>query len=204
MITPPPPPAERSHRGGRLVLGLVLVVIGVGWFLEALGVDVPWEVVLPGALIAIGVVLVVGATSGAAQPGLIPAGVVLTVLLLLGTAIDVPLGGGVGDRTVQPTTASAVDREIELGIGKLTVDLTDVDLATLDGTLRARVGIGELVVVVPADATVRVEARAGLGNVVVFDDEEGGVDPEIVATEPGATMTLEATVGIGEVNVRRG
>lgn len=210
MSTPPPlPPAplEPSRRVGRLAFGLVLLAIGIGWLLGALGVDIPWDLVLPGALIAIGGMLIITARSGAGHGGLITAGVVLTIVLLIGTGFNVPLAGGVGERTVR-LTERLIDREVELGVGELTFDLTGVDLATMVGgtELRARVGVGELIVIVPDDAPIRVEARSGLGNVQVFGQEEGGVDAEITTPAPiGApAITLIATVGIGEVRVEHG
>jgi hypothetical protein len=203
----PPAPVEPSRRAGRLAFGLVLLAIGIGWLLEALGVDVRWDLVLPGALIVIGGLLIVTARSGVGQGGLITAGVVLTIVLLIGTAFNVPFTGGVGDRTVRPTE-NVIDREVELGVGELTFDLTGVDFATMVGgtELRARVGVGELIVIVPDDAAIRVEARSGLGNVQVFGQEEGGVDAEITTPAPiGApAITLIATVGIGEVRVEHG
>ena len=210
MSTPPPlPPApvERSRKAGRLAFGLVLLGIGIGWLVEALGVDVPWDLFLPGALVAIGGMLIFTARSGAGQGGLITAGVVLTIVLLIGTAFDVPFTGGVGERTVRPT-GGVIDRDVELGVGELTFDLTGVDFATMVGgtELRARVGVGELVVIVPAEAPIRVEAHSGLGSVQVFGQEEGGVDVEITTPAPiGApAITLVATVGIGEVRVEHG
>jgi len=201
---PPPPPEPVTPWAGRLVLGVVLVLWGVGWLLESLDVDVPWDVVFPALLIGIGVMLVFSARSGAGQVGLIVAGIVLTVLLVLGTAIDIPFGGGVGDRSVHPTGVS-VDREYERGIGTLTLDLTDLDFDAIDVPfdLRARVGIGELVVIVPEGAAVRVEAHAGLGSVQVDDVEEAGIDAELSVPAPGGAprVRLEASVGIGEVRI---
>jgi Cell wall-active antibiotics response 4TMS YvqF len=210
VSTPPPPPpapVERSPTAGRLAFGLVLLGIGAGWLLEALGVDIPWDLVLPSVLIAIGGLLIITARSGAGQGGLITGGVVLTIVLLVGTAFDVPFTGGVGERTVRPTEL-VMDREVELAMGELTFDLTEVDFATIVGgtELRARVGVGQLMVIVPDDASIRVEARSGLGNVQVFGQEEGGVDAEV--TIPAAigapAITLIATVGIGEVQVEHG
>jgi hypothetical protein len=203
----PPAPVERSRKAGRLAFGLLLLGIGVGWLLGALGVDIPWELVLPGALIAIGGLLIITARSDAGHGGLITAGVVLTIVLLIGTGFNVPLAGGVGERTVRPTE-HVIDREVELGVGELTFDLTGVDFQTIvRGTeLRARVGVGELIVIVPEEAPIRVEAHSGLGNVQVFGQEEGGVDAEITTPAPvGApAITLIATVGIGEVRVEHG
>lgn len=209
MSTPPPPPAsvEPSQRAGRLAFGLVLLGVGVGWLLGALGVDVRWDLVLPGALIAIGGLLIITARSGAGHGGLITAGVILTIVLLIGTTFNVPFTGGVGDRTVRPTE-HVIDREVELGVGELTFDLTGVDFQTIVGgtELRAQVGVGELIVIVPEEAPIRVEARSGLGNVQVFGQQEGGIDAEITTPAPiGApAITLIATVGIGEVRVEHG
>lgn len=205
---PPPPPAPPAARwAGRLVLGVVLLLLGVGWLLEALGVDVPWDVVFPAVLIGIGVTLVSSARSGAGQVGLVVAGVILTILLVVGTAIDIPLGGGVGDRTVRPS-AQRIDPEYERGIGKLTLDLTDVDFGAIAVPLdiRARVGIGQLVVIVPLEAPVQVHVRAGIGSVRIDGREEGGIGAELSAAAPARApvLRLEATVGIGEVRVDHG
>ena len=201
---PPPPPEPVTPWAGRLVLGLVLVLFGVGWLLESLDVDVPWDVVFPAALIGIGMMLVFSARSGTGQVGLIVAGIVVTILLVLGTAIDVPFGGGVGDRSVHPTGAR-VEREYERGIGTLTLDLTDLDFDAIEVPfdLRARVGIGDLVIIVPEGAAVAVEAHAGLGSVRVDGVEEAGIDAELSVPAPGAapSIRLEASVGIGEVRV---
>ncbi|HKN81084.1 MAG TPA: LiaF domain-containing protein [Actinomycetota bacterium] len=189
------------------MLGLVLVLFGVGWLLEALGVDVPWDIVFPAVLIGIGIMLVSSARSGAGQVGLMVAGIVLTILLVLGTAIDIPLGGGVGDRTVRPS-AERIEPEYERGIGKLTLDLTEVAFGAIDVPLdvRARVGIGQLVVIVPADAPVRVDARSGIGSVRIYGQEEAGFGAGLSAPAPtGApAIKLEATVGIGEVRIDHG
>ncbi len=200
---PPPPSRPASPWAGRAVLGFVLVLLGVGWLLETLDVDVPWDLVLPVALIGIGGVLVVSARSNAAQGGLIAAGVVLTVLLLIGTAIDVPLGGGVGDRTVRPT-GRRIEPEVERAIGTLTLDLTAVEFDAIGAPLdvRAHVGIGQLIILVPRGAPVQVDAHAGLGSVRVDGRQAGGFGAELSSPASGATLVLvDASVGIGEVRV---
>ena len=209
---PLPPPAEPrpSPRMGRLLGGVLLVLLGVAWLLESLDVvQVPWDVFLPGGLIAIGVILVVNARTGASHRGMIALGVVLTVLLSMGTMIALPVGGGIGERTEQPATAAQAAEEFELGIGQLTVDLTELpvaDAGTETVLVRARLGIGELVVIVPEGVAVRVEAKAGLGAVKVFDQEEGGLDVDLVSEPAGAApaLDLRLSVGIGEASVQRG
>lgn len=222
---PPPSPAAPqpaalppagSPRLGHLVLGAILVLIGVGWLLEALDVaDVPWRFLLPAALIIVGVALVLGARTGS-HGGLVATGVVLTVLVFLAGAIDVlvdiPLTGGVGDRDYRPTTV--VDDEYRLGVGKLTLDLREADdLAA--ASIQASVVIGELVVIVPPGVTFRVTAHSGIGEVVILGEQTGGFDQSLECLAAGGSLTcgdgvegppmlnLDLEVGMGKVEVRR-
>jgi hypothetical protein len=195
-------------RSGRLVAGLLLVLFGVGWLLEVLDViDFPWDLLLPVALVLVGVALVVASRSGARPGGLIAVGVVLTGVMVIGSAIDFPLGGGVGEREERPATLGELRDEYQLGLGQLTVDLTDLSTAQLDADARTRVrvGIGQLVVIVPEGLAVQVEARATVGNVRVFEEEKGGFGVERQAGPGrGAVLDLVLSVGLGEVEVRRG
>jgi hypothetical protein len=186
--------------------GLLLLALGIAWFLDVLGVAFPWEIVLPVALVAVGVTLLLVAGRGGSQAGLIATGLVLTVLLVLGSAVDVPLAGGVGERTLAPSSLAGVRDEYRLGIGQLTVDLTGVhDLAAASRTVRMRVGIGQLVVIVPAGVTLGVTARAGLGNVQLFEQDASGFDVERrLAPAPSVGPSLTLSVGLGQVEVRRG
>lgn len=208
--SPPVSPLERV-RSGRLVAGLLLVLFGVGWLLEVLDViDFPWDVLLPIALILVGVAIVVASRSGARPGGLIAVGIVLTGVMVIGSAIDFPLGGGVGERLERPATVSELRDEYVLGIGQLTVDLTDLSAGALgaDARTRVRVGVGQLVVIVPEELPVLVFARATVGNVRVFEDEEGGFGAEREAGPGldgrGSVIELVLSVGLGEVEVRRG
>jgi hypothetical protein len=205
---PPFPPPRPAPRTGRLALGILLVLFGAGWLLDVLDVtDLAWGVLLPCALVVIGLALVVTARSSAGHGGLVAAGTVLMVVLIIGSAVDFPYGGGVGDRGFAPTTESELREGFDVGIGRLTIDLRGLplDLVTPRGTVRSRVrvGIGKLLVIVPDGAQVRVRARAGLGNVDVFDEEEGGFDVEVELL-PAAAIELDLSVGLGEVEVRRG
>lgn len=205
--SPPTSPLARI-RSGRLVAGLLLVLFGIGWLLEVLDViDFPWDVLLPVALVGVGVALVVASRSGARPGGLIAVGIVLTGVLTIGSAIDFPLGGGVGERREQPASVAQLREEYRLGIGQLTLDLTDLPLASIVATerIRVRVGMGQLVVIVPTGPAVRVEARATLGNVQVFEAQDSGFDAaRVVAPSGEPVLDLVLSVGLGQVEVRRG
>jgi len=210
---PPPPAAEPKPLAvGRLLLGVFLVLLGVGWLLEALGVvDLDWDLILPVGLIAVGGALVAAAWQGRGRGGLIALGVVLTVVLMVGTVVQVPLGGGVGDRTERPRTLGSVPDRYELSIGKLTVDLSELRWqGETPGEVRveAAVGIGQLVVLVGSTfPCVSTHAQAGLGEVVVFGVSEGGIAPEYdteAVCLAAPLLVLDASVGLGQVEVRRG
>lgn len=207
---PPPAPASPGFRTGRFLLGLVIVAAGVAALLQALDVTpVPWKAVLPGALIAVGLGLVVaGIRSEQGQGGLIAVGIVLTVVLAA-TAVDIPFEGGVGQRVERPTTLADLEDEYRLAMGELTVDLTGLPLPAIDGPareVRARVGIGQLVVIVPGDDLLRVEGRAGVGEVSILDETDGGlgVHKEYVSADGSVALSLDLSVGIGEVVVQSG
>jgi hypothetical protein len=212
-VPEPPPPPEASAatvRVGRVLLGVLVVLVGVGWLLEVLDVaDFAWDVILPAALIAIGGALLVSAGSATGHGGLIATGIVLTTILVIGSTLDFPIQGGVGQRGYHPTSSGQVRSDYRLGVGELTLDLTNAaDVASgATGRVRVRVGIGRLLVIVPAELSARVEARATIGNVQVFGEESSGLGAERVveAGEAGApAYDLELSVGLGQVEVRRG
>jgi len=164
--------------------------------------------VRPAALIAVGLACVAGAFRGR-QHALMVVGVALTVVLSLAAAadwdLDVPWGGGVGDRTERPTTPADLTG-YELGVGNLVVDLRQLQVPPGTTAVEARVGIGELVVEVPQGVSVQVVASSGLGQVQVFGDEDGGIASRIDASsEQGGDRRLEldARVGLGEVRVEQ-
>ncbi len=213
---PPAPPPVRAPRSplGPTVLSVLLIVGGGAALLDVSGaVEVSLVGFLAVALILTGAGLVVGAWWGRAR-GLVALGIVLTLLLGFARVVDVNVAGGIGERVARPATPGEVDDRYRLGMGSLTLDLRDLDAGRI-APVEARVGIGELVVVLPFDAPVVVTARSGIGEVDLFGHSEGGVgverrvadagagrDPDDV--EPGDELEIDAQVGIGRIEVRRG
>lgn len=207
---PEMPSGETERRRpslGQIAVGVILVLVGIGWLLEALdATDVPWRSLLPAALIVIGILLMVGARRGR-QGGLIALGVVLTLVLLLASVveviIDVPLTGGVGEKEHRPTTA--VESEYRWAIGSMTVDLSAAE-PTPGEVVEASVAIGELIVILPPDAAFEIEARSGMGEVDVLGNQEAGMGAELTVITPEnaeLVVYLDLDVAIGRVEVRR-
>ena len=69
--------------------------------------------------------------------------------------------------------------------------------------MKAKVGVGELRVVVPKGVPVQVDARAKLGDVYVLSKEDSGRNA-VVKTAARSGYVIDATVGLGKVLVVRG
>lgn len=205
-MSEPAAPAPERPRGSLagIAFGALLILAGGAWLLHTLDVvEISVEVVVPAALIVVGILLLAAARRGR-QGGLITLGVILTLLSALVASTD--LTGGVGDRRVALSGIEPV-RDQELGIGQLVVDLSDL-APSGPVSLSAEVGIGELRVDLPPDLPVRVEATSGIGQVDVFEEEDGGFGPELDHVDEGfegaaASLDLQLSVGIGQVTVTR-
>lgn len=178
---------------------------------------------LAGALGLVGLLGVVGTWAGDPR-GLGLLGVLLTLGLVLVSTVDVTRVR-IGEDVWRPTTVA----EAEAGgaprftVGDLTVDLTAIgDLEPGEAVdVRAEIGRGRLLLLLPEDARVEVTADVGLG---VLDpsatvggkgegDERIGVTRELSEVfEPvGATgddevplIRVDTDVRVGVVEVRRG
>ncbi|HEX2156233.1 MAG TPA: LiaF domain-containing protein [Actinomycetes bacterium] len=205
----PPVPADRHGPAAATVLvGALLVLVGIGWLLDAGGVEVPWRAILPAALIAVGLACVAGAFQGR-QHAMMVLGLALTVVLAVAVAtdwdLDVPLAGGVGDRTERPATPAELT-EYELGAGDFLLDLQQLQVPPGTTTVEARVGVGELVVEVPDGVTVRVMASSGLGEIQVLGEQDNGFANRVdttVAAGGDRRLELDLRVGVGQVRVER-
>jgi cytochrome c oxidase subunit IV len=209
---PPPPPAPSDQpqptRAGRVVLGLLLVLGGVAWLLDLLGVaTLEWRLLLPAALVLVGLTLIITAWHGS-HGGLVAFGILLSALVMLPASLPIvtPLAG-VGDRTEQPRDVEDLADTFELGIGKLTVDARRLDLDGETVSLAAHVGIGEVVVLLPDDAAATIDVRSGMGEAAADGRTAGGFAPGLDRTlsgERGAgQLDVDVSVGIGRAEVQR-
>jgi phage shock protein PspC (stress-responsive transcriptional regulator) len=208
---PPAPPKERSILG-RVTLCSALIVVGllVGWN-AATDHDVSARVVVAAALGVVGVGLVVGAFAGRAR-GLVVWGVLLTALASAAAFVpDVPVNGGVGDRTWRPATVEDLRSTYRLGIGDAELDLTRLDLTGADRQrVEVRQGVGDLTIVVPADVVVLIDADVQAGELQLPDREDiNGTDlsDRVVVPEgsapSSAVLVIDAELGLGTMEVRR-
>jgi hypothetical protein len=200
--TPGPEPTQRSGAPTAIGWGVALIAIGLVWILSLAGVTIRWEWVLPVALIGIGLVVLTVGRRGIGD-GLIGFGVVVAVIALL-----VPIGRtgpplSAGEQDHRPATIAEVEPEYALGAGSLTIDLRDLVATDETVVVRVRLGMGQLVVRVPADAAVSGEARVAVGEVRTFDRASGGVAPsqDLKIDGDGMDIDLDLQVGLGRIEV---
>ncbi len=188
-------------------LGLGLLALGIVGTLDATGAtNVDWRIVLAVLVLLSGGLVVAGAATGRRIGGVVALGLILLAPLALGLSVRVPLFAGVGDRLVQPAAVSDLHSTYELGIGRLTVDLTDVRLPRGETAVRTTVGLGHLLVVVPRNATVEVDGRAQGGDVVLLGREENGAHVHETVVDrvgSGRVLVLDARIGFGKITVER-
>ena len=185
---------------GRLALGLVLVGAGALWVLdEADVVDLEYRHWVGVLLIAVGCAI---ALSSGQRRLLVLAGIVLVLLGIPAFLVDDELfEGGIGEKTESPATVEELE-PFRLGIGQLTVDLTAEGLDLDERTVEASVGIGELLVLVPATVDYRLDGHVGVGRAEALGEEEDGVDVDfdlISGTAGTQEITLDLEVGVGNL-----
>jgi predicted membrane protein len=88
-------------------------------------------------------------------------------------------------------------------VGNLRIDLSAIRPGAKELHVKAKVGVGELRVVVPNGVPVQVDARAKLGDVYVLSHEDSGRNA-VVKTGAGGGYVIDAKVGLGKVAVVRG
>jgi phage shock protein PspC (stress-responsive transcriptional regulator) len=135
-------------------------------------------------------------------------GLVIVVIVAVVAAVsvafawfEVSLGDGVGTRVEAPANAAELKSSYELGVGDLRVDLSSIDPVT-ETHVQAKVGVGELRIIVPPTVSVTASARAKAGEVYVLSRHDDGRNAE-VSTGSGGLLVIDAKVGAGRVDIVR-
>jgi phage shock protein PspC (stress-responsive transcriptional regulator) len=197
------PPRPRSPLAW-YACGAVLLSIG----LLALVSQVANIPVAPGqffgaALAMLGIGLVVGAWWGRARI-LILLALLLAPLAVTASFITTPLEGGIGDHRYAPVSADDVRDEYRSLGGRLVLDLTGLNLGPGLVHISASVAVGQLMVILPPEASVELRSRVGAGDSYLLGSQDVGtsLDNSYVRRNPyRTTYVLDLEAGIGEVFV---
>lgn len=184
--------------GTALVVEAILLAVTGAW---VAGID---ERVAAWVVVALGVVLVVASFTGWARRLMLPACVFALAVAVIAAA-HVDLHGGMGERAYRPRTLSEVRDGYRLGVGRLEIDLRGIAFPPGSTELNVRLGIGELVVLVPHGVCVETGARVGGGYVGALEDRSGGFDVDWSQRPSAPTSTprlvVEGRVGLGALLV---
>lgn len=205
------PIATSRGRGVLQVLGIIALVFvafaGFGAlavaaaFATGLGFGLP----VAALVVIIGVALAVFSFRGGSKWLIIPA-LALTVGVGAAAAADLDLEGGIGNREHRPVSAASIPADgYELGIGRLAVDLRDIDWSpgrVVD--LPVRIGAGQAVITVPSDVCVVADAHAGAGELRIAGEHADGAGVDL-STAQGSHATprieIDADVDLGQIVV---
>ena len=203
------PPARETSFLGRVSVGFAVLALGVLGLFDSVipGFHPEFHHYVALVVVVIGVGLVVGAWFG--RPGgLVVLGLVLVPVLVLSR-----LAGGadfasieftsVGQAHHRPGSIEGIREAYRLGMGELIIDLRDVDFAGRTVQLETQVGMGEILVRLPAGVSADVSGQVGMGTLQVGDRERSGIGVmgDFRLEGSGGMLVLDADIGMGQVVV---
>jgi hypothetical protein len=197
------PRSSSGPRVDRIVVGLLIGAVGVGWLFDQAGVSVPWRMFPAAAVVIIGLALLATLLGGRGRGALVGLGIILTaVAVAVGVGAD-RYAGPVGDLVVAPTVAEWPVQQ-HISAGTVTVDLTRHPMPEA-GQLQVDVGAGRIILVLPAEATAGINASATAGTITLDGVKVGdGLDVRWVHpsnSSPSSSVQLELHVGLGDIEV---
>ncbi|WP_409236863.1 PspC domain-containing protein [Streptomyces sp. PA5.6] len=215
---PPPAPAPRGPRwiGGWVFLTALLaggLGTGLTWEDHPLGTTL--QVGLACALGVFGLGIAVSAFLGRTGAGSIVLAVLTAGLLAASAALPKNITTHYVHTDWIPTAVADVRPQYEVGLGTGTLDLSKLDVGK-GKTLRtsAEIGAGSIDVILPKDATVRLDVEVGVGDITLPGDKDKDLDvapgrEKTVTLRPpsggdgGGTIDLRLEVGVGQAKVTR-
>ncbi|RKS69335.1 phage shock protein PspC (stress-responsive transcriptional regulator) [Motilibacter peucedani] len=204
---PPRPPA--GPLAALTLSGMLVVTCAASIAAWVFGAQIGVTFVLGAALVALGVGVAAASLWGRAG-GLPLLGALLAVALIVAGVVrdEVPTHGW-GDVTLRPTTVAQAQQPVERAAGDVTLDLRDVPFTGGPVHVRVRQAVGELLVLVPPDVSLDVQADVHwVGEVRLPDsDTENGASVSKHVVEPAVgsrgTLVMDLDLTVGDLEVRR-
>ncbi|AYM43351.1 PspC domain-containing protein [Mycobacteroides chelonae] len=183
----PKSPVPKVTIGAALIVSALLVAIGLlgaGWVTPV--------VVAAMALVVLGVGLLVGAWLRSGYSLLFLAIPLAGFVVVASSIGPLEVSLNVGDQNYRVTEASEIEDYYEVGVGTITLDLTQVTL-TNDKTVYLDVGMGDIQVLVPPTMNVRTSCEVSVGSFDCLPSPRG----------VGPVLTINATANVGSIEVQR-
>lgn len=218
---PPSRPAAPRPRGPRWIGGWVFLLAllagglgsGLTWNSHPLGTSL--QTGLACALLVLGLGIALSAFLGRTGAGSVFLAIVTAALLAGAAAMPRDITTHWKETSWKPAATADVRSTYTVGTGVGTLDLRRVRPAAGQSvSTDAEVGAGQLKVIVPADATVRLSIDVGVGDIRLPGDDRKDVDVKpgrhkevtlapVRGGKDAGTLELGLRVGAGQVEVRR-
>ncbi len=211
LVEPDPDPGPSAPRPPITAVTIAVAAATVGGLVsldQFTSVDVSTAAVFGAVTAVIGAGLVVSAFVGRAW-GLYPVAAIALGGLVIATTVD---GWDLderdfGTRSYVPTTPQEVRPRYELGAGELILDLRQVDLRD-DTDIEIDVGAGSVLVHVPDDLTLVLDAHTVIGEVIPpegngISGSGTSVRERYESREGAPLLDLEIDVALGQIEVIR-
>lgn len=214
IATPTPPPSKpKKQKRPRskltwLTMAGLLMYFGIAIVLNESGaLNVDADRAIAWGLAAVGGVLAYTAFFGRAR-WLIPIGLLMIpVMFAAGEASD---GFSFDTTRVEIGNIDIVDigsSTFDRGVGSVEYDLRSIELDGETETIDIDHGFGEVIVRVPADVALDIEADVGAGDIDVLgrsaDGPGAGVNFNSQSGSANGTLALNIDVGFGKIEVTR-
>ena len=201
-------PARSRNSFGAILGGAILVLLGGLWTLDVAGaIELKWAVVWPALLTVIGAALIIGAWNGP-HSGPVVAGLFLSIAVVAMAAFPLPsFDGGVGNRQFRVTQQASLAASYEVGVGDLTLDLSDLQMVE-SATVQVSAGAGSITVVLPPSVPVDLDCTVGAGEINLLGERGDGLSVTRHYESEGfdsasITLSLDLSVGAGQIEVTR-
>jgi phage shock protein PspC (stress-responsive transcriptional regulator) len=188
---------ERSPLGW-VVLGFALAASGIVAMLREAG-TLHWSLsqALAVPLTIIGAGLLVGTVIGRARWTVLP-GLLLLPVVMAASAFTVPLNGRWSDVSI--SRLGQLSSSYEQSGGRVFLDLSGMETASLPPAIHVRLGAGEVEVILPRHG-VRVDATVNVGAIDTGAGARGGLSLADSRGDSSATSVVTVHVDVGNVRV---
>lgn len=181
-------------------VGLVALA-GASAFTVALGLGVPVGI----AVVVIGALLALTALRGRRLQWLIPPALAIAVGAGIASASDLNFRGGIGDHEYRPLSIASIPSDgYSLGVGRLVVDLRQIDWKDQAADLRLRLGAGQANILVPSRVCVVGAGHVGAGESELVGERSWGFGSD-QRVGSGSTarprLEVDADVEVGQLRV---
>jgi phage shock protein PspC (stress-responsive transcriptional regulator) len=129
---------------------------------------------------------------------------VLVLPLAVVSAADLDLTGGAGEKEYRPRDVAQLKPEYRLGVGRIELDLRDLELPAGRTEVKVSLGMGEAHVRVPDGACVTTLGTILAGEADLPSGSDQGVNLELHHAAPASgrpVLVVDADLGLGHLQV---